>query len=113
MLLLLSGDRHKDHTEHVLTCVAVTACSLVGVSVSEPHGPMFMDFVGLLDVSLTLSVLSILSSTPTISQRFARCLALGLCNGLYMVGPGSVTVGRHGLAGVGVALWMWALIPLS
>jgi hypothetical protein len=29
----------------------------------------------------------------------------GVCDGLYMLGPGSGTVGRCGLVGVGVALW--------
>jgi hypothetical protein len=35
------------------------------------------------------------------------------CDGLYTLGPGSGTVGRCGLVGVGVALWVWALRPLS
>ena len=33
--------------------------------------------------------------------------------GLYVLGPGSGLVGRCCLVGVGVALWVWALIPLS
>jgi hypothetical protein len=37
----------------------------------------------------------------------------GYYDGLYMLGPGSGTVERCGLVGVGVALWVWALIPLS
>jgi hypothetical protein len=35
------------------------------------------------------------------------------CDGLYMLGPGSDTVGRCGLVGVGVSLWAWALRPSS
>jgi hypothetical protein len=30
-----------------------------------------------------------------------------------MLGPGSGTVGRCGLVGVGVLLWVWAVISLS
>jgi hypothetical protein len=33
---------------------------------------------------------------------FATCLSY--CGGLYMFGPGSGTIGRFGLVGVGVAL---------
>jgi hypothetical protein len=33
------------------------------------------------------------------------------CDGLYMLGLGSGTVRRCGLVGVGVSLWVWALIP--
>ena len=36
-----------------------------------------------------------------------------VCDGLYMLGSGSGTIGRCGLVGVGVALWVGALIPLS
>jgi hypothetical protein len=32
-------------------------------------------------------------------------------NGLHMLGPGSGTVCRCGLSGVGVSLWVWALRP--
>jgi hypothetical protein len=35
------------------------------------------------------------------------------CHGLYMFGPGSGTVKRSDLVGVGVSLWVWALRPLS
>ena len=31
------------------------------------------------------------------------------CDGLYRLGPGSGTIRRHGLVGVDVSLWMWAL----
>jgi hypothetical protein len=31
-------------------------------------------------------------------------------DGLYMLGPGSGTIRRCGL-GVGVSLWVWAIIP--
>jgi hypothetical protein len=31
-----------------------------------------------------------------------------LCNGLYKLGPGSGTIRRCGLVGVGVPLWSWA-----
>jgi hypothetical protein len=30
------------------------------------------------------------------------------CDGLYMLGPGSGTIRRHGLVGVGVSPWAWA-----
>ena len=32
---------------------------------------------------------------------------------LYMLGPGSGTIRRCGLVGVGVSLWAWALRPSS
>ena len=35
------------------------------------------------------------------------------CEGLYMLDPESGTVGRGGLVGLGVSLWVWALRPLS
>jgi len=35
------------------------------------------------------------------------------CDGSYRLGPGGGTVGKCGLVGVGVTLWVWALIPLS
>jgi hypothetical protein len=35
------------------------------------------------------------------------------CDGLYMFGPGSGTIRRCGLVGVGVSLWAWALRPFS
>ena len=35
------------------------------------------------------------------------------CDGLYMLGPGSGTIRRCGLLGVGVSLWVWTLRPLS
>ena len=35
------------------------------------------------------------------------------CDGLYMLGLGSGTVGSCGLVGVGVVLWVWVLRPLS
>jgi hypothetical protein len=35
----------------------------------------------------------------------------GRCDGLYMCGPRSHTIWRYGLVGVGVSLWVWALIP--
>jgi hypothetical protein len=34
-----------------------------------------------------------------------------MCDGLYMLGPVSGTIRRCGLVGVGVSLWVWALIP--
>ena len=34
------------------------------------------------------------------------CVAL--CDGLYMLGPGSGSIRRCGLVGVGVSLWAWA-----
>jgi hypothetical protein len=33
-------------------------------------------------------------------------LSFSSCDGLYMLGPGNGTVGRCGLVGVGVALWV-------
>ena len=36
---------------------------------------------------------------------------LALCDGLYTLGPGGGTVGRCGLVGEGVSLWVWALRP--
>ena len=43
------------------------------------------------------------------------CFRLNLANsqGLYMLGPGSVTTWRCGLVGLGVSLWVWALRPYS
>jgi hypothetical protein len=32
-------------------------------------------------------------------------------DGLYMLRPGSGTTRRYGFVGVGVSLWVWALIP--
>jgi len=36
---------------------------------------------------------------------------IGNYDGLHMLGPGSGTIRRCGLVGVGVSLWVWALIP--
>ena len=33
------------------------------------------------------------------------------CDGLYKLSPGSYTTRRRGLVGVGMSLWVWALIP--
>ena len=33
------------------------------------------------------------------------------CDGLYMLGPGTGTIWRCGLVGVGVSLCVWALRP--
>jgi hypothetical protein len=38
-------------------------------------------------------------------------LSLPVCDGLYMLGLRSGTIRRCGLTGVGVSLWIWALIP--
>ena len=35
------------------------------------------------------------------------------CVSLNMLGPGSGIIRKCGLVGVGVLLWVWALIPLS
>jgi hypothetical protein len=35
------------------------------------------------------------------------------CGGLYMLGPGSGTIMRGGLVGVGMSLLVWALRPSS
>jgi hypothetical protein len=35
-----------------------------------------------------------------------------VCDGLYMLGPGSGTIWKRGLVGVGVSLWVWVLRPL-
>ena len=40
-------------------------------------------------------------------------ITVQLCDGLHMLGPGSGTIRRYGPVGVGVALWMWALIPFN
>jgi len=39
--------------------------------------------------------------------------AVSLCDGLYMLSPGSGTIRRCSLVGVGVLLWSWALRPPS
>jgi hypothetical protein len=36
-----------------------------------------------------------------------------LCDGLYMLGPGSGTIRRCDSVGVGVSLWVWVLRPSS
>jgi hypothetical protein len=36
-----------------------------------------------------------------------------ICDGLNMLGPGSGTIKKCGLVGVGVSLWVWALKPSS
>jgi hypothetical protein len=42
------------------------------------------------------------------------CLAWGVeCDGSNMLGPGSGTIRRCVLVGVGVSLWAWALRPSS
>ena len=33
------------------------------------------------------------------------------CDGLHMLGPRDSTIRRCGLFGLGVPLWVWALIP--
>jgi hypothetical protein len=38
---------------------------------------------------------------------------VNLCDGLHMLGPGSLTIKRFGPVGVGVSLWVWALRPSS
>ena len=38
-------------------------------------------------------------------------LPLSPCDDLYMLGPGSGTIRRCSLVGVGVSLWVWALRP--
>jgi hypothetical protein len=35
------------------------------------------------------------------------------CDGLYMLGPGSGTIWRCGLVGIGMLLQVWALRPSS
>jgi hypothetical protein len=40
-------------------------------------------------------------------------MTVGLCDGLYMLGPESGTIRRCGLVGVGVSLWMLAIRPSS
>ena len=39
------------------------------------------------------------------------CVKDRACDGLYILGPGSGTIRRCGLVGVGVSLWMWAYDP--
>ena len=39
--------------------------------------------------------------------------SITLCDGLYMLVPGSGTIRRCGLVGVGVSLWVWTLRPSS
>ena len=36
-------------------------------------------------------------------------MAVRHCDGLYMLGPGSGTIRRYDLVGVGMSLWAWAL----
>ena len=48
-----------------------------------------------------------------VEQRLKEAYVVQICDGLYMLGPGSGIVGRCGLVGVGVALWVWVLIHLS
>jgi hypothetical protein len=38
---------------------------------------------------------------------------VSLCDGFYMLYPGSGTIRRCGLVGVGVSQWVWALRPSS
>ena len=47
------------------------------------------------------------------SQIHRGHLRMHLCGGLYMLGPGSSTIRKCGLVGVGVSLLMWALKPYS
>jgi hypothetical protein len=51
------------------------------------------------------------SLSPHGSHRGQR--VLGICDGLYMLGPGSGTTWSCGLVGVGVSLWTWAFRPSS
>ena len=44
-----------------------------------------------------------------VASSLWKHLVLSVCDGLYMLGPGNVTIRRCGLVGVGVSLWSWAL----
>jgi hypothetical protein len=35
-------------------------------------------------------------------------VAVAVCDSLYILGPGSGTIWRCGLVGIGVSLWAWA-----
>ena len=48
-------------------------------------------------------------TTIFIAYQSVSCmLGTDSCDGLYMLGPGSGTIRRCGLVGVGVSLWAWA-----
>jgi hypothetical protein len=55
---------------------------------------------------------SILLMTPCTSDTGLRGPSWiqpeSLCDGMYMLGPGSGTIRRCGLVGIGVSLWVWA-----
>ena len=45
-----------------------------------------------------------------LSQAVVRtCIwsGVGMCDSLYILGPGSGTIRRYGLGEVGVSLWTW------
>jgi hypothetical protein len=42
------------------------------------------------------------------SERFYAFYFRHSCDGLYILGPGSGTIWRCGLFGIGMSLWAWA-----
>ena len=50
------------------------------------------------------------ATTPARISFFTDYFTLN-CDGLYILGPGSGTIGRRGLVGVDVSLLVWALRP--
>jgi hypothetical protein len=42
--------------------------------------------------------------------KFSHKKMFHQCGGLYMLGPGSGTIRRCGLVGLGISLWVWALV---
>ena len=56
-----------------------------------------------------LNVAQVRVQSPENQEAWLCEIKLGPCDALYMLGPGSGTVGRCGLVGVGVSLWLWAL----
>jgi hypothetical protein len=66
---------------------------------------------------MTFKKLPITKFKYTIKKHIYHCLNGAIkilflqCDGLYMLSPGSGTIRRCILVGVGVSLWCWALRP--
>jgi hypothetical protein len=60
------------------------------------------NFMKFLDKQMELKI--IILSEVTQSQKSTH----GMCDGLYILGPGSGTISRYDLVGVGMSLWVWA-----
>ena len=42
------------------------------------------------------------------ANMYTHYIHIQRCDGLYILGPGSGTIWRCGLVGIGVSLWVWA-----